>query len=76
LSQAAIITVVGRQFREKSGIAGEVFDALRNINIMMISGGASDINLSFVTIQDEADTAMRQLHSRFFAGASKVVSKV
>jgi aspartate kinase len=66
LSNVAIITVVGRQFREKSGIAGQVFDALRNINIIMISGGASDINLSFVVSEDQADQAIRQLHDAFF----------
>jgi aspartate kinase len=65
-SNVAIITVVGRQFREKSGIAGQVFDALRNINIIMISGGASDINLSFVVSEEEADLAIRQLHDAFF----------
>jgi len=67
LSKIAIVTVVGRQFREKSGIAGQVFDAIRNINIIMISGGASDINLSFVVSEEEADIAMRQLHEAFFA---------
>ncbi len=66
LSNVAIITVVGRQFREKSGIAGQVFDALRNINIIMISGGASDINLSFVVSEEQADLAIRQLHDAFF----------
>lgn len=65
-SNVAIITVVGRQFREQSGIAGQVFDCLRNINIVMISGGASDINLSFVVSEDEADLAIRQLHDAFF----------
>jgi len=70
LSDVAIVTVVGRQFREKSGIAGQVFDAIRNINIIMISGGASDINLSFVVSQDQADTAIRQLHATFFNAAS------
>jgi aspartate kinase len=65
-SNVAIITVVGRQFREKSGIAGQVFDALRNINIIMISGGASDINMSFVVSEEEADLAIRQLHDAFF----------
>jgi len=66
LSNVAIITVVGRQFREKSGIAGQVFDALRNINIIMISGGASDINLSFVVSEEQTDLAIRQLHDAFF----------
>lgn len=62
----AIVTVVGRQFRDQSGIAGQVFDALRNINIVMISGGASDINLSFVVHNEDADRAVQQLHKAFF----------
>lgn len=62
----AIVTVVGRQFRDQSGIAGQVFDALRNINIIMISGGASDINLSFVVYNEDADRAVQQLHKAFF----------
>jgi aspartate kinase len=70
VSDSAIVTVVGQQFREQSGIAGQVFDALRNVNVMMISGGASDINLSFVTSEEEADRAMRQLHAAFFKTAS------
>lgn len=68
ISDVAIVTVVGRQFREKSGIAGQVFNVLREINILMISGGASDINLSFVVSGDQADAAVRQLHSAFFVG--------
>ncbi len=62
----AIVSVVGRQFREQNGIAGRVFDTLRDINIVMISGGASDINLSFVVARADADRAVRQLHAEFF----------
>jgi aspartate kinase len=65
-SDVAIVSVVGRQFREQSGIAGRVFSALKDINIVMISGGASDINLSFVVSRDDADKAMKQLHAEFF----------
>lgn len=74
VENGSIVTVVGRQFREKSGIAGQVFDALRNVNIMMISGGASDINLSFVVTQDQADLAMRQLHDTFFTARPTAIS--
>lgn len=66
LENAAIISVVGRQFREQSGIAARVFKALSNINVLMISGGASDINLSFVVSEEQADQAIRQLHDEFF----------
>jgi aspartate kinase len=67
LTDVSIVTVVGRQFRDKSGIAGEVFSALTNVNIIMISGGASDINLSFVVSNEDADTSIKQLHKHFFS---------
>jgi len=63
----AIVSVVGRQYREKSGIAGRVFDALKDVNIVMISGGASDINLSFVVEAGNADDAVRKLHAQFLS---------
>src|SRR5262249_10587140 len=66
LKDVAIVSVVGRQFREQSGIAGRVFNALNDVNILMISGGASDINLTFVVSQDDADKAVKQLHGQFF----------
>lgn len=62
----SIVSVVGRQFREQSGIAGRVFKALGDITVLMISGGASDINLSFVVSGSESDKAVQQLHDEFF----------
>lgn len=66
LTDVSIVSVVGRQFREQSGIAGEVFSALTNVNIIMISGGASDINLSFVVSNEDAEKSIKQLHKHFF----------
>lgn len=66
LNNTAIVTVVGRQFRGSSGIAGEVFSAMKDINILVISGGASDINLSFLVLNEDADNAVKQLHKHFF----------
>lgn len=74
LRDVAIVTVVGRQFREKSGIAAQVFNALSDINILMISGGASDINLSFVVSSADADIAVKQLHKQFFKSAVSAAS--
>ena len=34
----------------------------------MISFGASDVNLSFVVADDEAEKAVRLLHHEFFEG--------
>lgn len=72
--EVAIVSVVGRQFREQSGIAGRVFKALTDIPVLMISGGASDINLSFVVSAELSDRAVQQLHAEFFkdhAGATE-----
>jgi aspartate kinase len=66
VEDTAIVSVVGKQFRKKCGIAGEVFAALKDINILMISGGASDINLSFVVSNSDADNSVRLLHKKFF----------
>lgn len=66
MRNVAIITIVGRQFREQSGIASQIFSALRNVNIVMISGGASDINVSCVVSEQDADKAVKQLHHEFF----------
>ena len=71
LSNVAIISVVGSQFRAQSGIAGRVFNALADTNILMISGGASDINLSFVLADNQADRAVQQLHAEFFRSNTK-----
>ena len=71
MENVAIVSVVGKHFRDQSGIAGSVFDALNDINILMISGGASDINLSFVVSDQDADRAVKNLHAKYF---SKVTS--
>jgi len=38
----------------------------RHINIRMISQGASEINMSFMIDEDDADEAVRSLHATFF----------
>lgn len=63
----AIVCLVGENIRETPGIAGKVFSALSDINIRMISQGASEINLTFVIEEDEVPKAVRKLHDMFFA---------
>ena len=62
----SIVSVVGRHFREQGGIAGRVFKALGEIPVLMISGGASDINISFVVNGAQSDKAVQLLHQEFF----------
>ncbi len=63
----AIVCLVGENIRGTSGIAARVFTALGDINVRMISQGASEINLTFVIDEDDVPEAVRRLHSAFFS---------
>jgi len=62
----ALICMVGEDIRGQSGIAAQVFSAIRHVNVRMISQGASEINMSFMIDEDDADEAVRSLHAAFF----------
>ncbi|HEV2704321.1 MAG TPA: lysine-sensitive aspartokinase 3 [Pyrinomonadaceae bacterium] len=64
--ERALICVVGEGLRNTPGIAATVFTAVRDINVMLISQGASSINLTFVVEEASAVRAVRQLHAAFF----------
>jgi len=63
----AIVCLVGENIRETPGVAAQVFNAIRDINVQMISQGASEINLTFVIDEADVPEAVRRLHARFFA---------
>ena len=62
----ALVCMVGDDIRGKSGMAAQVFTAIKHINVRMISQGASEINMSFMIDEDDADEAVRSLHAIFF----------
>jgi len=62
----ALLCMVGDDIRGQNGIAAQVFTAIRHINVRMISQGASEINMSFMIEEDDADEAVRSLHAAFF----------
>jgi aspartate kinase len=64
----AIVSVVGRGFIRRAGLAGRIFHVLREVNIVMISFGASDVNVSFVVAEEDAERSVRLLHREFFEG--------
>ena len=63
----AIVCLVGENIRETAGVAAQVFDAIRDINVRMISQGASEINLTFVIDEADVPEAVRRLHAKFFS---------
>ena len=63
----AIVCLVGENLRNTPGIAAGVFGALGDVNVRMISQGASEINISFVIDEEDVPMAVRRLHEKFFA---------
>lgn len=62
----ALVCLVGEDIRGQSGMAAQVFSAIKHVNVRMISQGASEINMSFMIEEDDADEAVRSLHAAFF----------
>jgi len=67
-AERAIVCLVGEQMRTTPGIAARTFSAIRDVNINMISQGASEINLTFVIDQNDLASVVRRLHDEFFSG--------
>jgi aspartate kinase len=66
-TKKALICLVGEDIRGRSGIAARVFDAVKHVNIRMISQGASEINMSFMIDEKNVEEAVRALHTVFFS---------
>jgi aspartate kinase len=64
----AIICLVGKHIRGRAGIAAKVFQTVAEgeINVHMISQGASEINISFVVEESDVPEAVQRLHRCFF----------
>ncbi len=62
----AIVCVVGAGLRSRPGVAGRVFAVLPDVNVGLISQGASSINLTFVVEEGRAAEVVRRLHAEFF----------
>lgn len=61
-----IIAVVGVMRTNKKGYAAQLFDALKNIPVKMISYGASDYNISLLTDSIYKIKALNAIHTRIF----------
>ena len=64
--ERAIVCVVGEGLRTTPGIAARIFTTVRDINVSLISQGASRVNLTFVIAEDRVRDAVRRLHEAFF----------
>ncbi|OFW12997.1 MAG: aspartate kinase [Acidobacteria bacterium RIFCSPLOWO2_02_FULL_67_21] len=65
--QVAIVAAIGDRMRGTPGIAATVFGALgkAGINVIAISQGSSERNISLVVTEQEAAAAVRAIHRAF-----------
>src|SRR5215469_3691452 len=63
---AAIVCLVGEGIHGQSGIVARVFAALGDIHVMMVSQGASALNLGIVIAAADLKEVVARLHAEFF----------
>ena len=66
----AILCVVGEGLRTTPGIAARIFSTISDINVSLISQGASRINLTFAVEEERVRETVARLHKEFFEGAA------
>ena len=65
-SGRAIVCVVGEGLRTTPGIAARVFATISDINVSLISQGASRVNLTFVVDEARVRETVHRLHEALF----------
>ena len=66
-SDLALIAVVGRGMKSTRGTAGRIFSALahKNINVMMIDQGSSELNIIIGVANEDFETAIQAIYDIF-----------
>ena len=64
----SIIMIVGENMKSRVGVAATATNALSqsNINLAMISQGASEVSVMFVVKTEQRNKALRALYDAFF----------
>jgi aspartate kinase len=62
----AVVCVVGEGLRAASGLAAKIFSTIEDINVALVSHGASSVNLTFVVKEEVASEVIKRLHNEFF----------
>ncbi len=69
----AVLAIVGAGMRGTKGVAARLFGALaqEDINILMISQGSSELNISVAIEERDVDSATREVHAAFGLDAAQ-----
>jgi len=64
--KTTLICLVGNNLKYTPGVARRAFGSIADINILMVSHGASNINFSFLVDEKDANATVQNLHADFF----------
>jgi aspartate kinase len=62
----AVICVVGEGLRASAGLASKIFSTISDVNISLVSHGASSVNMTFVVKEEAVGDVIQKLHAEFF----------
>jgi len=62
----AVVCIVGEGLRSTSGLASKIFSTISDVNISLISHGASSVNMTFVVKEAKVNEVIKRLHNEFF----------
>jgi aspartate kinase len=63
----ALICLVGENLKFTPGVAARIFSSIEQVNVSMISHGASAINVSFIVSDQDIERAVKALHRELFS---------
>ena len=74
LEDVVIVTAVGAGMRNTPGVAGQIFQALgeASINMIAIAQGSSEVSISLVVNQADADQSILRIHSLIVNEKAKI----
>jgi len=61
-----IPSVSGEGLRASTSLAAKVFSAIHDVNIALVSHGASSVNLTFVVREELVADVIKRLHNELF----------
>jgi len=66
-TNVAIVALIGSGMRGTTGVASKVFGAVakKNVNVVMIAQGSSELNLAFVVKDSDCKAVVQALHDEF-----------
>ncbi len=63
----SVVSAVGAGMKGTPGVAARIFEAVakKNINVVMIAQGSSELNISFLVKRKQGPQAVRAIHEEF-----------